>query len=66
MERRKKWDAKSDALKLETVMIVRLIDTPIEGTQAEVAKERLARWLDSLPALCIERILSMVSFDGCL
>jgi len=48
VERRKKWDAKSDALKKEAAAIVRLIDTPIEGTQAEVAKERLARWQRAL------------------
>ena len=48
IERRKKWDAKSDALKKEAAAIVRLIDTPIEGTQAEVAKERLARWQRAL------------------
>lgn len=48
VERRKKWDAKSEALKKEAAAIVRLIDTPIEGTQAEVAKERLARWQRAL------------------
>eukprot|EP00579_Thalassiosira_antarctica_P010408 CAMPEP_0201923060 /NCGR_PEP_ID=MMETSP0903-20130614/10915_1 /ASSEMBLY_ACC=CAM_ASM_000552 /TAXON_ID=420261 /ORGANISM="Thalassiosira antarctica, Strain CCMP982" /LENGTH=1141 /DNA_ID=CAMNT_0048460305 /DNA_START=90 /DNA_END=3515 /DNA_ORIENTATION=+ len=48
VERRKKWDAKSDALKKEAAAIVRLIDTPTEGTQAEVAKERLARWQRAL------------------
>ena len=44
IERRKKWDAKASALQKEAATIVRLIDTPIEGTQAEVAQERLARW----------------------
>lgn len=44
IDRRKKWDAKSEALKKESSTIVRLIDTPIEGTHAEVASERLARW----------------------
>lgn len=44
IERRKKWDAKSEALKKESSTIARLIDTPIEGTHAEVASERLARW----------------------
>lgn len=48
LERRKKWDAKSEALKKEVATIVRLIDTPIEGTQAEVASERLARWQRAL------------------
>ena len=48
VERNKKWDAKSEALKKEVATIVRLIDTPIEGTQAEVAKERLARWQRAL------------------
>lgn len=44
IERRKKWDTKSEALKKESTTIARLIDTPIEGTHAEVASERLARW----------------------
>jgi hypothetical protein len=44
IDRRKKWDAKAEALKKESSTIVRLIDTPIEGTHAEVASERLARW----------------------
>ena len=44
IDRRKKWDAKSEALQKEVATIVRLIDTPIEGTHAEVASERLARW----------------------
>ena len=48
IERRKKWDAKSEALKKESSTIVRLIDTPIEGTHAEVASERLARWQRAL------------------
>ena len=48
IERRKKWDAKASALQKEAATIVRLIDTPIEGTQAEVAKERLARWQRAL------------------
>jgi hypothetical protein len=44
IDRRKKWDAKSEALQKEVSTIVRLIDTPIEGTHAEVTSERLARW----------------------
>ena len=44
IERRKKWDAKSEALKKEAATIVRLIDTPIEGTPEEISRERLARW----------------------
>ena len=48
LERRKRWDAKSDALKKEATTIVRLIDTPIEGTQVEVANERQARWQRAL------------------
>lgn len=48
LERRKRWDAKSDALKKEATTIVRLIDTPIEGTQVEVASERQARWQRAL------------------
>lgn len=44
VERRKKWDAKSEALKKEAATIVRLIDTPIEGTPEEISRERLARW----------------------
>ena len=48
IERCKKWDAKSEALKKESSTIVRLIDTPIEGTHAEVASERLARWQRAL------------------
>jgi len=47
-ERRKKWDAKADALKKEAPTILRLADTPIEGTQAEVTKERMARWQRAL------------------
>ena len=48
VERRKRWDVKSDALKKEAATIIRLMDTPIEGTQAEVAKERMARWQRAL------------------
>ena len=44
LERRKKWDAKSESLKKEVATIVSKLNTPIEGTQAEVASERLARW----------------------
>jgi len=47
-ERRRKWDAKADALKKEAPTILRLADTPIEGTQAEVTKERMARWQRAL------------------
>lgn len=47
-ERRKRWDAKGDALKKEAATILRLADTPIEGTQAEVTKERMARWQRAL------------------
>lgn len=48
VERRKRWDIKSDALKKEATTIIRLMDTPIEGTHAEVAKERMARWQRAL------------------
>ena len=44
VERRKKWDVKSEALKKEAATIVRLMNTPIEGTQEEISRERLARW----------------------
>jgi len=48
LERRKKWDAKSESLKKEVATIVSNLNTPIEGTQAEVASERLARWQRAL------------------
>jgi hypothetical protein len=48
LERRKKWDAKSELLKKEAATIVSNLNTPIEGTQAEVASERLARWQRAL------------------
>lgn len=48
VERRKRWDAKADALKKEAPTVLRLVDTPIEGTQAEVSKEKIARWQRAL------------------
>ncbi|KAL7545970.1 hypothetical protein ACHAWF_009321 [Thalassiosira exigua] len=48
VDRQKKWDARAEALRREAGTIVRLVDTPAEGTQAEVAKERLARWQRAL------------------
>ena len=47
-DRRRKWDVKADALKKEASTILRLADTPIEGTQAEVTQERMARWQRAL------------------
>ena len=51
-ERRKRWDARADALRREAAAIVRGIDAPVEGTAAEVAKERLVRWQRALELYC--------------
>jgi hypothetical protein len=48
LERRKRWDAKSEALRKEVSTIVGNLTTPIEGTQAEVASVRLTRWQRAL------------------
>jgi hypothetical protein len=48
LERRKRWDAKSEALKKEVAAIVGNLTTRIEGTQAEVASVRLTRWQRAL------------------
>eukprot|EP00804_Cyclotella_cryptica_P030059 CCRYP_016967-RA/>CCRYP_016967-RA protein AED:0.05 eAED:0.05 QI:63/1/1/1/1/1/6/2268/1120 len=52
IERRKKWDAKSESLKKDAAAILRQFDKPFTGdkgeTQSEAAKERLARWQRAL------------------
>lgn len=51
-ERRRKRDARSDALKKDAANILRLLETPVSTekgeTQAEVAKERMTRWQRAL------------------
>lgn len=52
MERRNKWDAKSESFRKESAAILRQFDKPLTSdkgeTQSEVAKERFARWQKAL------------------
>jgi hypothetical protein len=52
IERRKKWDAKSESLKKDAAAILRQFDKPFTSdkgeTQSEAAKERLTRWQKAL------------------
>jgi len=52
IDRKKKWDAKSEALKKEALSIIHSLNTPVSTekgeTHFEVAKERLGRWQKAL------------------
>lgn len=52
IDRRKKWDAKSQSLQNEAAAILKLFDTTLANekgeTQSEVAKERMVRWQKAL------------------